>query len=33
MAEAHPKFAVKPGAQITYKPGGVVGPAAVPLVW
>ncbi len=28
-----PKFAVKPGAQITYKPGGVVGPAAVPLVW
>ena len=22
-----PKFSVKPGAQITYKPGGVVGPA------
>lgn len=28
-----PKFAVKPGAQIEYKPGGVVGPVAVPLVW
>ncbi|MEY4160454.1 MAG: hypothetical protein RLZZ136_1075 [Pseudomonadota bacterium] len=28
-----PKFAVKPGAEITYKPGGVVGPAAVPLIW
>ena len=28
-----PKFAVKPGEQIAYKPGGVVGPAAVPLVW
>jgi len=28
-----PKFAVKPGAEIAYKPGGVVGPAAVPLVW
>ena len=28
-----PKFGVKPGAEITYKPGGVVGPAAVPLVW
>ena len=28
-----PRFAVKPGAEITYKPGGVVGPSAVPLVW
>ena len=28
-----PRFSVKPGAEITYKPGGVVGPAAVPLVW
>ena len=28
-----PRFAVKPGTQITYKPGGVVGPDAVPLVW
>ncbi|MBU6268374.1 MAG: cytochrome P450 [Sphingomonadales bacterium] len=28
-----PKFSLKPGAQITYKPGGVVGPASVPLVW
>jgi cytochrome P450 len=28
-----PKFSLKPGTQITYKPGGVVGPAAVPLVW
>lgn len=28
-----PKFGIKPGAEITYKPGGVVGPAAVPLVW
>ena len=24
-----PKFAVKPGAEIAYKPGGVVGPVAV----
>lgn len=28
-----PRFAVKPDTQITYKPGGVVGPAKVPLVW
>jgi len=28
-----PKFSVKPDATIAYKPGGVVGPAAVPLVW
>jgi cytochrome P450 len=28
-----PRFAVKPGAEIAYKPGGVVGPVAVPLVW
>ena len=28
-----PEFSVRPGEAITYKPGGVVGPAAVPLVW
>lgn len=28
-----PRFAVKAAAEITYKPGGVVGPAAVPLTW
>jgi cytochrome P450 len=28
-----PKFSLKPGAQITYAPGGVVGPESVPLVW
>ncbi|MCJ2180840.1 cytochrome P450 [Novosphingobium album (ex Hu et al. 2023)] len=28
-----PRFSVKPGTEIAYKPGGVVGPAAVPLVW
>ena len=28
-----PRFAVKPDAEIAYKPGGVVGPAQVPLVW
>jgi len=28
-----PKFSVKPGEKITYKPGGVIGPKAVPLVW
>ena len=28
-----PEFAVKPGTKIEYRPGGVVGPEAVPLVW
>jgi cytochrome P450 len=28
-----PQFSVKPGTQIVYRPGGVVGPEAVPLVW
>ncbi|WP_295634023.1 cytochrome P450 [Novosphingobium sp.] len=28
-----PEFAVKPGTRIEYRPGGVVGPEAVPLVW
>ncbi|MDE2403646.1 MAG: cytochrome P450 [Sphingomonadales bacterium] len=28
-----PRFSIKPGHEIKYKPGGVVGPAAVPLVW
>ena len=28
-----PNFSVKPGAQIVYRPGGVVGPEFVPLVW
>ena len=28
-----PDFALKPGAKIEYKPGGVVGPEQVPLVW
>jgi cytochrome P450 len=28
-----PDFAVKPGAKIEYRPGGVVGPHHVPLVW
>lgn len=28
-----PEFAVKPGTTIEYRPGGVVGPEAVPLVW
>lgn len=28
-----PQFAVKPDAQIVYRPGGVVGPEWVPLVW
>ena len=28
-----PKFGIEPGHTIQYKPGGVVGPAAVPLVW
>ena len=28
-----PKFSVAPGAQIIYRPGGVVGPEYVPLVW
>ena len=27
-----PNFSVKPGAQIVYRPGGVVGPESVPLV-
>jgi cytochrome P450 len=28
-----PQFAVKPGAEIIYRPGGVVGPEYVPLAW
>lgn len=28
-----PRFSVKPGAPIVYRPGGVVGPEWVPLVW
>jgi cytochrome P450 len=28
-----PNFSVKPAAQIIYRPGGVVGPEFVPLVW
>ncbi len=28
-----PEFSVKPGTQIIYRPGGVVGPEYVPLVW
>jgi len=28
-----PRFSVKPGTVIEYKPGGVIGPKAVPLVW
>jgi cytochrome P450 len=28
-----PKFSVKPGTHTEYRPGGVVGPEAVPLVW
>jgi cytochrome P450 len=28
-----PKFSIEPCAEISYKPGGVVGPATVPLVW
>jgi cytochrome P450 len=28
-----PQFAVKQDAQIIYRPGGVVGPESVPLVW
>ncbi len=28
-----PQFAVKPGRKIEYRPGGVVGPKYLPLVW
>ena len=28
-----PRFALREDAQITYRPGGVVGPETVPLVW
>ena len=28
-----PDFSVKPGAEIIYRPGGVVGPKNLPLVW
>ncbi len=28
-----PDFEVKPGAQIVYRPGGVIGPEHLPLVW
>jgi len=28
-----PEFSLKPGTEITYKPGGVIGPSSVPLVW
>jgi cytochrome P450 len=28
-----PNFTVKPGAETIYRPGGVIGPESVPLVW
>ena len=28
-----PEFRLKPGAQIIYRPGGVIGPEHLPLVW
>jgi cytochrome P450 len=28
-----PNFAPKPGTKIEYRPGGVIGPESVPLVW
>ena len=28
-----PSFSVKPGTQIEYRPGGVIGPEHLPLVW
>ncbi len=28
-----PQFSVKPGTEIVYRPGGVVGPEWVPLIW
>ncbi len=28
-----PNFKVKPGAETVYRPGGVIGPESVPLVW
>ncbi len=28
-----PDFSVKPGAEIVYRPGGVIGPHHLPLVW
>ena len=28
-----PEFSLKPDAKIEYRPGGVVGPELVPLVW
>ena len=28
-----PDFKVKPGAETIYRPGGVIGPESVPLVW
>lgn len=28
-----PEFSVKPGTQIEYRPGGVIGPEHLPLVW
>ncbi|MPS69898.1 MAG: cytochrome P450 [Novosphingobium sp.] len=28
-----PDFTLKPGTRIEYRPGGVIGPEAVPLVW
>ena len=28
-----PDFSVKPGTAIEYRPGGVVGPEYLPLVW
>jgi cytochrome P450 len=28
-----PQFSVKPGAKIVYRPGGVIGPKNLPLVW
>ena len=28
-----PDFALKPGAEIVYRPGGVIGPKKLPLIW
>jgi cytochrome P450 len=28
-----PQFSLKPGTAVTYKPGGVIGPTSVPLIW
>ena len=28
-----PDFDLKPGTEIEYRPGGVIGPESLPLVW